>query len=72
MDQNSNHFPTLLAVCILVSVFLYIVSNIVNVIHQRKLSKKSTLGKNVIVQSSTNFDDEEQQLANQLKESENN
>ena len=35
MDQNPNHFPILLIVCILMSILLYIVSNIVHIIHRR-------------------------------------
>ena len=36
MDLNPNHFPTLLAVCILMAIILYIVSHLVHFFHQRK------------------------------------
>ncbi len=37
MDHNPNHFPTLLAVCILMAIILYITSNLIYFFHQRKL-----------------------------------
>jgi len=36
MDYNPNHFPTLLAVCILMAIILYTASHIVYFFHQRK------------------------------------
>ena len=36
MDYNPNHFPTLLAVCILMAIILYITSHLVYFFHQRK------------------------------------
>ena len=35
MDRNPNHFPTLLAVCILMAIILYITSHLVYYVHQR-------------------------------------
>ncbi|CAF1425116.1 unnamed protein product [Adineta ricciae] len=38
MDRNSDHFPTLLIICMLVSIILYIASNVIHFVHRRKTS----------------------------------
>ena len=43
MDTNPNHFPTLLFICILMSILLYVISNILYFIHQRKKTKNARL-----------------------------
>ncbi|CAF3548032.1 unnamed protein product [Adineta steineri] len=41
MDHNPNHFPTLLIVCILMGIILYIASNVVYHIHEQKNLKNA-------------------------------
>ena len=36
MDRDPNHFPTLLAACILMAIILYAASHFVYFVHQRK------------------------------------
>ncbi|CAF4163435.1 unnamed protein product [Adineta steineri] len=64
MDRDPNHFPTLLAVCILMAIILYIVSYLVHFVHQRKnlLNVQSTAN-NDTTRSSEDFREEEQQIA---------
>lgn len=65
MDINPNHFPTLLVICILMSIMLHIISIVVSFFHQKKkLSSTHASQINGVSQ-------EEQQLANQLKHEEN-
>lgn len=68
MDQNPNHFPILLIVCILMSILLYIVSNIVHIIHRR------TTGENLAVPVNVRFSKgisgEEQELDTYLRKQE--
>ncbi len=68
MDRNSNHFPTLLVVCILMSIFLYIISNVIYFFHHRKTARASiTTG---VALPSEVLNEEEQDMANYLKEQE--
>ncbi len=63
MDSNPNHFPTLLIVCILVSILLYVASNVIAFIHQRNSAKDTprTTG-------TKSVNEEEQEMANYLKD----
>lgn len=72
MDQNPNHFPTLLIVCLLASILLYVASSIIGYVHQRKLAANiRALGAqdtNALPSSAVN--DEEQEMANYLADEE--
>jgi hypothetical protein len=71
MDRNPNHFPTLLAVCILMAIILYIASHLVHFFHQRKkLLKARPSVTNGLALSPESFNEEEQQMANYLREQE--
>jgi hypothetical protein len=71
MDHNPNHFPTLLAVCILMAIILYIASHLIHFFHQRKnlLHARSSVT-NGRVLSSEYFNEDEQQTAIYLKNQE--
>ncbi|CAF1077410.1 unnamed protein product [Adineta steineri] len=63
MDHDPNHFPTLLAVCILMTTIIYIVSHLVHFVHQRKnLSHAQSSANNDTTHSSEGFREEEQQI----------
>lgn len=68
MDHNPNHFPTLLIVCILMSILLYIVSNVVHFIHRR------TTGSIIDVPANERFpkgiSEEEQEMDSYLRNQE--
>ena len=69
MDTNPNHFPTLLFICIIMSILLYVISNVLYAIHQRKTTKnvRSTIVNN----TELNFEpvnNEEQEMVEYLKE----
>ncbi len=64
MDGNPSHFPTLLIICILISILLYVASNVVAFIHQRNSAK------NVATTATTAANEEEQQMANYLQDQE--
>jgi len=71
MDRNANHFPTLLAVCILMAIILYIVSHLVYFFHQRNnlLHARSSV-KNDPTLSPECFNEEEQQMGIYLRNQE--
>ncbi|UJR20194.1 hypothetical protein I4U23_023326 [Adineta vaga] len=58
MDKNPNHFPTLLIVCILISIVLYIISNAISYFYQRK--NRSSLIHGVVLPLEV-FNEDEQQ-----------
>ncbi|CAF1195854.1 unnamed protein product [Adineta steineri] len=63
MDHDPNHFPTLLAVCILMTTIIYIVSHLVHFVHQRKnLLHAQSSANNDTTHSSEGFREEEQQI----------
>ncbi len=66
MVHNPKHFPTLLIVCILMSIIFYIVSNIVCFFHERKKS----LNAQPSVTNGAALSTEEQQMANYLRDQE--
>jgi hypothetical protein len=71
MDRNPNHFPTLLIVCMLMSILLYILSNFVYFFHQRKhpLNAQASTTNDAAV-SPEDFNDDEQNMAKYLTEQE--
>ncbi len=71
MDQNPNHFPTLLIVCILMSILLYAASNLIYFLHQRKnlLNARASIT-NAAAFPPESFNDEEQQMADYLRDQE--
>ncbi|CAF1445585.1 unnamed protein product, partial [Rotaria sordida] len=71
IDRNPNHFPTILAVCILMAIILYIASHIVYFFHQQKnlLNVRSSVI-NGSALSSEYCNEEEQQITNYLRDQE--
>ncbi len=63
MDSNPNHFPILLIVCILVSIILYVASNVIAFIHQRNSAKDTPR-----ITGTKSVNEEEQEMANYLKD----
>ena len=73
MDSNPNHFPTLLFVCILTSIVLYVISNVVYVLHQRKRTKAARDKSNVDPELRPEpINNEEQEMVDYLKNQEDN
>ncbi len=71
MDKNPNHFPTLLFIGILISIILYVLSNIVHFIHQRQTTKKAeTTSTNSKKISPEGVNDEEQEMTIYLRDQE--
>ena len=68
MDRNPNHFPTLLIVCILMSIIFYIASHIVYFFHERK----NLLNARPSVTNGAALSVEEQQMANYLRDQDDN
>lgn len=71
LDKNPEHFPTLLIICILMSILFYIASNVVYFIHQKKnlLDARASLTRGAAL-TPEGFN-EEQELSNQLRNQEN-
>jgi hypothetical protein len=71
MDRNTKHFPTLLIICMLMSIILYVASNLVCFFHKRNKSlnvrASVTHGAAVSVEG---FGEEEQQMTNFFKDQE--
>jgi hypothetical protein len=67
MDNNRNHFPTLLIVCILMSILLYAASNVIAFIHQRNSAKDAQTTLAVATKLSTGVNEEEQEMASYLR-----
>ncbi len=65
MDYNPNHFPTFLALCIPMSIILYLISHVVYFFNQRKnLSNARTSVTNSSDLSFERSNEEELQMAN--------
>jgi len=71
MDRNPNHFPTLLTVCILMAIILYIASHVIHLFHQREnlLHVRSSVTNDPAL-SPVCFNEEEQQMAIYLRNQE--
>lgn len=70
MDTNPNHFPTLLFICILMSIVLYVISNVLYFLHQRE---KKTKTDRLTKPDDTELrfepvDNEEEEMVNYLKD----
>jgi hypothetical protein len=71
MDRNPNHFPTLLIVCMLMSILLYVASNVVYFIHKRtKSSNARPSVTNGGTLSPEGLNEEEQQMTEYLRDQE--
>lgn len=70
MDTNPNHFPTLLIVCILLSILLYVASNVISFIHQRNSAKDTAIISTVGTKLTVGVNEEEQEMASYLREQE--
>jgi len=68
MDDDPNYFPTLLAVCVVLPIMLYIVANVITFFHERKLKHRQNSLANYISLKPHNFCEEESQLANYLQD----
>ncbi len=68
MDRNPNHFPTLLAVYILMAIILYMASHLVYFFHQRK--KLLNAQPSLINDSPEDMNEEEQQMTNYIRDQE--
>jgi hypothetical protein len=72
MDRNPNHFPTLLIVCMLMSILLYVASTVVYFLHERKNSLNARASiTNGAALSPDIFNEEEQQMTEYLRDQEN-
>ncbi|CAF3238275.1 unnamed protein product [Rotaria sp. Silwood2] len=69
MDHNPNHFPTILAVCISITIIVYIVSHLIYFLHQRNnlLNDRPSVTNGSPVSPQT-FNEEEQQITNYLRD----
>ena len=71
LDRNAKHFPTLLIVCMLMSIVLYIVSNVVYLIHQRKTASDVRVpGTTASDRLPKGINEEEQEMASYLRDQE--
>ncbi|CAF1039835.1 unnamed protein product [Rotaria sordida] len=69
MDRNPKHFPTLLIVCLLMSIIFYLISYVIYSIHKRKnLSNPRPSVTGGAALSPENFNEEEQQMATYLRD----
>jgi len=71
MDRNHNHFPTLLTGCIIVTIILYIISNVIIFFHERNLKTRrdSLLDNEQATTAKLNDEDEEElEMANSLQD----
>lgn len=69
MDLNPNHFPTLLFICILMSILLYVISNVIYFFHQRKNAKNVQASvTNGTTLNPESVNEEEEQMANYLRD----
>ncbi|CAF4331717.1 unnamed protein product, partial [Rotaria sordida] len=69
MDHNPKHFPTLLIVCLLMSIIFYLISYVIYFIQKRKnLSNARPSVTSGAALSPENFNEEEQQMATYLRD----
>lgn len=75
LDSNPNHFPTLLIICMIMSILLYVSASIVAFFHKKKRQTSK-----IVQVTKTNeeleivpqqISEEEQQMENYLKDQEN-
>ena len=72
MDRDPNHFPTLLTICVIIPIILYIISTIITFFHDRNLKNRQHPINNNVPLTPHNISDEEQQLANYLRNDKEN
>ena len=67
MDYNPKHFPTLITVCVISSIILFTILNVIVVVHQRNSrAKDDSIADNQPV-TAEKFNEEEQKLANYIE-----
>ena len=64
LDYDPNHFATLLTSCIVVTIVLYIILNVIDIFHQRNVK---AIPQNDEVLTTDKLNGEEQQIANYLE-----
>jgi DMSO reductase anchor subunit len=67
MDYDPNHFSTLLTVCIMITILLYIILNVIEVCHQRSIKTTQHSITNDESLTTDELNDEEQQMTNYLE-----
>ena len=72
MDKNPNQFPTLLIVCLLMAIVLYVIASIIGHLHQRKTAAnlRTSRTKDNSTLPSSDVNNEEQEMANYLADEE--
>jgi hypothetical protein len=64
MDYNPNHFPTLIAIYVIIGISLYILVNMITFFHERSLKKKQHLTTNDELLITDKINEEPQEMAN--------
>jgi DMSO reductase anchor subunit len=67
MDYDPNHFATFLTVCIMITILLYIILNVIEVCHQRSIKTTQHSITNDESLTTDELNDEEQQMTNYLE-----
>lgn len=68
MDRDRKHFPTLLIICVLSAIILFIVASILSELNKRKLKSKERSNPIEDIQMKSKISEEEQQMENYLNE----
>jgi hypothetical protein len=66
MDRDPDHFPTLITACVILTIILYIISNVIIFFHQRNLKNRQHPVVNDVPLTTDKLSEEEQQMTNYL------
>jgi len=67
MDRDPNHFPTFITACVITAIALFILSNIIIIVHERSIKTRHNSIVNDVPVTTDKLSDEEQQMANYLQ-----
>jgi hypothetical protein len=67
MDRDPNHFSTLITICIILTMILYIIANFIIFFHQRSLKKLAHPVVNDVSLTADKLNEDEQQMVKSLE-----
>jgi hypothetical protein len=67
MDRDPNHFPTLITACVITTITLFILINIIIFFHERSVKDHQQAVMNEVKLTTDQLDEDEKQMTNYLQ-----
>jgi hypothetical protein len=67
MDRDPNHFPTLITACVITTITLFILINMIIFFHERSVKDHQQAVMNEVKLTTNQLDEDEKQMTNYLQ-----